>query len=822
MSVAGIDIGDAASCIALARKGGVDVLLNKESTRETPSVVTFSAKQRMMGTSAAGAMTTNPANTISQIKRILGKRFDDPAVQADIESFPFKCVAGPSGEAMVEVDYLEKTMHFTPEQIMAALLVDLRELAEKEQGTPVTDAVISVPVFYTEAERHAMLTASQVAGFNCLRLLDETTATALAYGIYKTDLPENEVINVAFVDVGHNATQVCIVALKKGQLAVLANAWDRNLGGRDFDRVLFDHFTAEFDEKHKINVRSNPRSAYRLLRACERTKKVLTTNPEAPINVESLTPDVDANGMITRDIFEEKAKPILDRLLVPVQRAVQDAGLTPDHIHNVEVVGGSTRVASVLGLLTSYFGKEPSRTLNAKETPARGCALQCAMLSPAFKVREFQVQDAFPYGVQFSWDKDGETVTSTVFERGSHVPSAKMLTFYRSEPFELTAEYTPDSDIPSPAERHIGKWTVGPFPAPAAGGKAKLKVKVVLNLNGIVAVDTVNMVEEEEIEVAAAAEGGEEAAGAAVAADTPMADAGAAGAGEDGAATAAAQAPAAENDDTATAAAATAPKKKIKTRKTPVPIRSETGELSKEAIQQLYEAECEMALQARIQEETADARNAVESYVYSLRNRLADSLSSFTTDEKREQLKAALEKAEDWLYDEGEDQAKSVYAAKLAELKKLGDPIERRAKEAEARPAACVALRQKAEGYLSLARGGDPNFVHLSAEELEQVAHEAEAALAWLNEKEKLQAAAPAHEDPVLVVSDIEKKMDTISRVSDPILSKPPPKPEPVPAPAAAPATAEDAGAGAAEGEGMDTEEGPPRVEEANEEDMQE
>jgi heat shock protein 4 len=763
----------------------------------------------------AGAMTTNPANTISQIKRILGKRFDDPAVQADIESFPFKCVAGPNGEAMVEVEYLEKTMHFTPEQIMAALLVDLRELAEKEQGTPVTDAVISVPVFYTEAERHAMLTASQVAGFNCLRLLDETTATALAYGIYKTDLPENEAINVAFVDVGHNATQVCIVALKKGQLAVLANAWDRNLGGRDFDRVLFDHFTAEFDDKHKINVRSNPRSAYRLLRACERTKRVLTTNPEAPINVESLTPDVDANGMITRDIFEEKAKPILDRLLVPVQRAVQDAGLTPDQIHNVEVVGGSTRVASVLGLLTSYFGKEPSRTLNAKETPARGCALQCAMLSPAFKVREFQVQDAFPYGVQFSWDKDGETVTSTVFERGSHVPSAKMLTFYRSEPFELTAQYTPDSDIPSPSERHIGKWTVGPFPAPAAGGKTKLKVKIVLNLNGIVAVDTVNMVEEEEVEVAAAAEGAEEAAGAT---DTPMADAGApAAAGENGAAPApAADAPAGEGDD----AAAAAPKKKVKTRKTPVPIKSETGERSKEAIQKLYEVECEMALQARIQEETADARNAVESYVYSLRNRLADSLSSFTTDVKREELKAALEKAEDWLYDEGEDQPKSVYTAKLAELKKLGDPIERRAKEAEARPAACVALRQKAEGYLSLARGGDPNFVHLSAEELEQVAHEAESALAWLSEKEKLQGAAPAHEDPVLVVSDIEKKMDTISRVSDPILSKPPPKPEPVPAPApaAAPSAAEDAGAA----EGMDTEDGPPGDEEATKEDMQE
>lgn len=777
MSVAGIDVGDATSCIALARKGGVDVLLNKESKRETPSVVTFTQKQRQMGTDAVGSMSTNPRNTISQVKRLLGKRFNDPAVQSDLQSFPFKVTAGPNGECLVEVDYLDNIVQMSPVQIMAALLVDLREIAEKEQGAPVTDAVISVPVFYTENERHAMLTAAQVAGLNCLRLLDETTATALAYGIYKTELPDDELLNVAFLDVGHNSTQVCIVALKKGQLAVLANAWDRDLGGRDFDRVLFDHFVEEFEAKYKIEVRSKPRSAYRLLRACERTKKVLTTNPEAPINVESITPDVDANGMITREVFEEKSKSILDRLLVPVERAMKDAGLTPEQIASVEVVGGTTRVPGVQQLLTSFFGKEPSRTLNSKETPARGCALQCAMLSPAFKVREFQVQDAFPYGVQFSWDKDGEKVTSTVFERGSHVPSAKMLTFYRTEPFELTAEYTPDSDIPSPEDRHIGKWTVGPFVAPE-GGKAKLKVKVVLNLNGIVGVDTVNAIEEEEVEEEApkveapAPDAATAAAADTAGADTPMADA----------------APPVEE----------APKKKTRTRKTPVPFTSETGEYSKEAVQKLYEAECEMALQSKVQEETADARNAVETYVYSLRNRLADSLSRFVTPEKREALVAALEKAEDWLYDEGEDQKKSVYVAKLEELKKLGGPVETRAREAEGRPAAAASLKQRCQIYLDLARGGDAKFAHLAAEDLAHVTREAEAALAWLAEKERLQAASSAHEDPVLVVSDIEKKAETVSRVCDPILAKPPPKPEPAPAPAAAP----DAPA-----EGMETEE---------------
>lgn len=736
-----------------------------------------------------GALTTNPRNTVSQIKRLLGKRFDDPAVQADLPTMPFKVVVGPNGECLVEVEYLEKPSQLTPEQVMAALLVDLRELAEKEQGASVTDAVISVPVYYTEAERYAMLASAQIAGLNCLRLLDETTATALAYGIYKTDLSEEQPIHVVFVDVGHASTQICVVELKKGQLKVLANAWDRDLGGRDFDRVLFDHFTEEFDAKYKVDVRASARSAYRLMRACERTKRVLTTNPEAPINVESLTPEVDANGMVTRETFEAKAKPILDRLLIPVQRAMQDAQLSVNQVTSVEVVGGSTRVPAVLHLLTTFFGKEPSRTLNSKETPARGCALQCAMLSPAFRVREFQVQDAFPYGVQFSWEKEGEMATSVVFQRGSHVPSAKMLTFYRSAPFELIAEYTPDSDVPSAAERHIGKWCIGPFPVPA-GGKSKLKVKVVLNLNGIVAVDSVHIVEEEEVEGEESAKtGGEEAAPVG---DTPMAATPHADAGES-----AAEAGATFHGTEAAAA----PKKKTKTKKIAVPFTAATGELSKEEIQKLFEAECEMALQARVQEETADARNAVESYVYSLRNRLSDSLSKFVSPDKRDALIAALDAAEDWLYGDGEDQPKSVYTAKLVELHAQGEAVERRAREADARPAAVAALRERCLKYLEASGGQDAKYAHLSEDDLSHVRSEAEAAMAWLAEKESLQAMAPAHEDPVLVVADVEKKADTVARICDPILTKPPPKPA-APAPKAEEETKPTEGAEAMDAEG--------------------
>ena len=782
MSVAGIDVGNASSCIALARKGGVDVLLNKESARETPAVVTFNEKTRFIGTAAAGGLASNPKNTISEIKRLMGKQFDDPMVQADMPHYPFSIVKGPNNEALVEVNYLGETTQMTPEQVMAALLVDLREMAEKVEGSEVRDAVLSVPVYYTEKERYSMLAASQIAGLNCLRLLDETTATALAYGLYKTDLPEDEPSNVVFVDVGHSSTQVCVVALKKGELSVLSNAWDRNLGGRDFDKVLFDHFADEFDAQYKIDVRSNLRSAYRLTRACEKTKKVMTTNPIATISVESLTPEIDANSKIDRDVFEEKCKPILDRLITPMASAVEAAGLTPERISSVEIVGGASRMPCVQRLIQGYFGKEPSRTLNSKETVSRGCALQCAMLSPAFRVREFQVQDSFPYTVEFSWDKDGEVSTNVVFSKGSHVPCAKMLTFYRSKPFEIEAKYSDDSDIPSTAERVIGRWSIGPIPkSTSEDGKSKLKVKVVLTKNGIVAVETVNAVEETEIPVPVAEVAEKQGANG----DEAMADGGAASGDGDSAGADANPAP---------------PKPKIKTTKKAVNFAAvNTAELSEQAVQRLFELESEMALQSKIQEDTADAKNAVESYVYDLRNQMYDALANFVHPDKKADISAALEAAEDWLYDEGEDEKKSVYVAKLKEIQALGEPIKARAREAEARPAASAALMQLCND--TIAKASSPDVAHIPEEDLQKVIGECQNALNWLAEKEQLQAASQPYDDPVLLAQDISKRGETVSIFCTPILSKPKPAPkvaDPKPEEGAKPEN---------EGEEMETEE---------------
>ena len=413
---------------------------------------------------------------------------------------------------------------------------------------------------------------------------------------------------------------------------------------------------------------------------------------------------------------------------------------------------------SVQKLIEGYFGREPSRTLNSKETPARGCALQCAMLSPAFRVREFQVQDSFPYGVEFSWLKDGEKVSNVVFEKGSHVPCAKMLTFYRSEPFDIEAFYTQDSDIPSTADKTVGKWTIGPLPKVKEEDKIKLKVKVVLNKNGVVAIESVNMIEETEVPVEQPKSE-----------DVPMPEADATD-----------QQETKEDEKKAEEqkGEVEAPKTKIKTTKTPLDFSANTCEVSDEKIQKLFETESEMALQARIQEETADAKNAVESYVYSLRNELYDKLSAFVNPDKKQEILSNLDTVEDWLYDEGEDEKKSVYVAKLEEIKKLGEPIRFRGAEAEKRPKSSESLKRICQEYLNAAQGGDSKYAHLTEEDLTKVVNECNQALAWLEEKEKLQASCAPFDDPVLTAGDIDKRGQTVGVFCRPILSKPPPKPK--------------------------------------------
>ncbi|CAL9138118.1 unnamed protein product [Musa acuminata var. zebrina] len=370
MSVVGFDVGNESCIVAVARQRGIDVVLNDESKRETPAVVCFGEKQRFIGTAGAASSMMNPENTVSQIKRLIGRKFSDPELQSDIQSLPFKVTEGPDGFPLIHVNYLGEQRTFTPTQILAMVLSDLKGIAEKNMHAAVVDCCIGIPVYFTDIQRRAVQDAATIAGLRPLQLFHETTATALAYGIYKTDFPENDQLNVAFVDVGHASMQVCVAGFKKGQLKILAHSYDRSLGGRDFDEMLFKHFAAKFKDEYKIDVYQNVRACLRLWAAYEKLKKVLSANPEAPLNIECLMDQKDVRGFIKREEFEQISAPILERVKRPLERALVEAGLSVENIRSVEVVGSGTRVPAIIRILTEFFGKEPRRTMNASECVA--------------------------------------------------------------------------------------------------------------------------------------------------------------------------------------------------------------------------------------------------------------------------------------------------------------------------------------------------------------------------------------------------------------------------------------------------------------------
>ncbi|KAM7250801.1 hypothetical protein ACFE04_022684 [Oxalis oulophora] len=293
MSVVGFDIGNDNCVIAAVKQRGIDVLLNEESNRETPAVVCFGEKQRFLGPAGAASATMNPKSTISQLKRLIGQKFSDPIIQDELKMFPFEISEGLDGGILIKLKYMGETHAFTPVQLMGMLFAHLKDTAEKNLEIPVVDCVIGIPSYFTDLQRRAYLNAAAIAGLKPLRLVHDCTATALSYGIYKSDFSGGGPTYVAFVDIGHCDTQVSIVSFTAGHMKVLSHAFDSNLGGRNFDEILFKYFAAQFKQQYNIDVYSNVRASIRLRAACEKLKKVLSANAEAPLNIECLMDEKD-------------------------------------------------------------------------------------------------------------------------------------------------------------------------------------------------------------------------------------------------------------------------------------------------------------------------------------------------------------------------------------------------------------------------------------------------------------------------------------------------------------------------------------------------
>ncbi|OCT87772.1 hypothetical protein XELAEV_18021470mg [Xenopus laevis] len=791
MSVVGFDLGFQSCYVAVARAGGIETVANEYSDRSTPACISFGPKNRSIGAAAKSQVISNAKNTLQGFKRFHGRAYTDPFVQAEKPGLAYELVELPTGSAGIKVVYLEEEKCFTTEQVTGMQLTKLKETAESALKKPVVDCVVAVPSFYTDAERRSVVDATQIAGLNCLRLINETTAVALAYGIYKQDLPapEEKPRIVVFVDMGHSAYQVSVCAFNKGKLKVLATSFDPTLGGRKFDDVLVNYFVEEFGKKYKLEIKSKIRPLLRLAQECEKLKKLMSANAsQLPLNIECFMNDIDVSGSMNRGHFEEMCDSLLSRIEPPLRSVLEQAKLKKEDVYAVEIVGGATRIPAVKERIMRFFGKEVSTTLNADEAVARGCALQCAILSPAFKVREFSITDLVPYPISLKWNSPAEEGLSDceVFPKNHAAPFSKVLTFYRKEPFNLDAYYSAPKELPYP-DPSLGQFHVQKVIPQADGSSSKVKVKVRVNIHGIFSVSSASLVEihktedgEEPMETDQVTKEEEKMQ---VDQEEPKPEE-----------TQQAQAENKTNpDEMETSQPGTKDKKtdqppqakkaKVKTSTVDLPIdHYPPWQIGRDMLNLFVENEGKMIMQDKLEKERNDAKNAVEEYVYEMRDKLSGIYEKFVSEDDRNSFILKLEDTENWLYEDGEDQSKQVYIDKINDLKKLGNPIQIRNQEYEERPKAFEELGKQIQLYLKIVnayKNKEEAYDHLEAADMEKIEKSINEAMEWLNNKMNLQMKQDPTADPIVKTKEIQGKTQELINLCNPIVTKPKPKVEP-------------------------------------------
>ncbi|XP_055965233.1 heat shock protein 105 kDa isoform X3 [Sorex fumeus] len=768
------------------------------------SVISFGSKNRTIGVAAKNQQITHANNTVSNFKRFHGRAFSDPFIQKAKGNLSYDLVSMKNGGVGIKVMYMDEEHLFSVEQITAMLLTKLKETAENNLKKPVTDCVISVPSFFTDAERRSVLDAAQIVGLNCLRLMNDMTAVALNYGIYKQDLPgpDEKPRVVVFVDMGHSAFQVSACAFNKGKLKVLGTAFDPFLGGKNFDEKLVEHFCAEFKTKYKLDAKSKIRALLRLYQECEKLKKLMSSNStDIPLNIECFMNDKDVSGKMNRAQFEELCTDLLQRIEIPLYSLMEQTQLRIEDVSAVEIVGGTTRIPAVKEKIARFFGKDISTTLNADEAVARGCALQCAILSPAFKVREFSVTDAVPFPISLVWNHDSEEPEGVheVFSRNHPAPFSKVLTFLRRGPFELEAFYSDPKGVPYP-EAKIGRFVVQNVSAQKDGEKSRVKVKVRVNTHGIFTISTASMVEKvpaEESEVESDMECQNERQPDNSDTDKNIQqDNSEAGAQPqvqtDGHQTS--QSPpspelTSEENKTPDADKVNekkvdqppeAKKAKIKVVNVELPIEANlVWQLGKDLLNMYIETEGKMIMQDKLEKERNDAKNAVEEYVYEFRDKLCGPYEKYICEQEHQNFLKLLTDTENWLYEEGEDQAKQAYVDKLDELMKIGTPIKVRYQEAEERPKMFEELGQRLQHYAKIAadfRNKDEKYNHIDESEMKKVDKCVNEVMEWMNNVMNAQAKKSLDSDPVVRAQEIKAKIKELNNTCEPVVTQPKPK----------------------------------------------